>query len=89
MTMSKKETNKKVIYLAEIPDICGYGIQILSDCPKEAEKLLKKEYYKWRNGAYQRYFHSDMDTYAKAVEYFGGGVSEIDLNQAYHDGFKR
>ncbi len=75
------------IYLAEMPEICGYGIQILSECPKKAEKLLKEEYYKWRK-AYQPYFHSNMDTYDKAVEYFGGGVSEIKLNHAYSDGFK-
>ena len=75
------------IYLAEIPEIYGYGIQILSECPKKAEKLLKKEYYKWRKGT-PLGLHSRIDTYAKAVEYFGGGVSEIKLNQAYHDGFK-
>tara|TARA_R110000751_G_C13709089_1_gene474220 strand:+ start:627 stop:863 length:237 start_codon:yes stop_codon:yes gene_type:complete len=75
------------IYLAEIPEICGYGIQILSECPKKAERLLKKEYYAWRKTS-QFEFHSRIDTYAKAVEYFGGGVSEIKLNQTYHDGFK-
>lgn len=75
------------IYLAEIPDICGYGIQILSECPKKAEKLLKKEYYEWRKVTPMG-FHSHMDTYAKAVEYFGGGVREIELNYIYNDGFK-
>lgn len=85
--ITKKETTKKVMYLAEIPDIEGYGIQILSDCEKTAEKLLKKEYYKWRKSSRFGY-HSHMDTYAKAIEYFGGGVSEIELNKIYNDGFK-
>ena len=83
--MDEKQVMK--IYLAQIPDIFGYGIQILSDCPKTAEKLLKKEYYEWRKAA-TYYLPSHMDTYPKAVDYFGGGVFEIELNRAYYDGFK-
>ena len=74
------------MYLAEIPEICGYGIQILSDCEKTAEKLLKKEYYKWRKET-RHGFPAHMDTYDKAIEYFGGGVREIELNKRYYDGF--
>lgn len=72
------------MYLAEIPNICGYGIQILSDCEKTAEKLLKKKYYEWRKSDG---FPAHINTYDKAIEYFDGGVREIKLNEAYYDGF--
>jgi hypothetical protein len=73
---------RKYIYIGQMPEIGGYGISVASFDEKDAMKILRKEYLDWKKHRYM-----DM-TFKQALEYFGGGVSKIELNKGYYDDFK-
>ncbi|KZX57771.1 hypothetical protein A3709_19300 [Halioglobus sp. HI00S01] len=77
-----EEPSGEVMYFAEIPDIFGYGINLIDTDEDSARRRLKKAYFAWRD-------NSTLDmTFERAVEHFGGGVREIQVGKSYYDGFK-
>ena len=73
------------MWCAEIPEICGYGIRIYGKSKKDSIKYLKKEFYGFRK-AYcwsKRSDCLDFYTFKDAMEYFGGRVFEVKINENY------
>jgi hypothetical protein len=73
--------NRKYVYIGQMPDIGGYGINVVSLTEEGAMKALKSEYYSWRKS-----LKSDR-TFKDACEYFGGGVDKITLDKGYYGDF--
>jgi hypothetical protein len=73
--------NRKYVYIGIMPDIGGYGINVVSLTEEGAMKALKSEYYSWRKS-----LGSTM-TFKDACEYFGGGVDKITLDKGYYGDF--
>lgn len=72
----------RTIWLAEIPDIFGYGLCVMAETEAEAMDALRAEHRKWKKD------FSGERSFAEALEYFGGGAREIELGKVYNDGFK-
>jgi len=72
------------IYLAQIPNFCGYGICVLAHRQDEAICLLRDKYNEWRK---HNVLDSNMDTFKKALDYFGGGVKKVEIGKTYFDEF--
>ena len=69
------------IWLAQLPEYMGYGLYVVGTSEKEAMRVLRKEFQKWKkdlNGEY---------TFPKAWEYFGGSCEQVQLNVCFSDGF--
>jgi hypothetical protein len=72
----------KHIYVGIIPDIFGYGISVASDSEAGAMEALRKAYADWKEA------NPDSTTSFKtSFEYWGGRVTKVELNKAYHDNF--
>ena len=82
--MSKQETK---LFVGKIEGFCGYGLLVVETSEDKAMKALKKEYYQWRKASGGSFGIYDMDTFDRCLEYFGGGVFEIEIGLVYHDGF--
>ena len=77
--------NKK-IFCGDIPSMCGYGLKVYAFSEQEATKILKREFYKLRKTyRLNENMHSDFYTYKDALEYFGGGVYEIEIGIRYDE----
>ena len=61
----------KKIYIAQIPEIDGYGLHVISTSKKAALKELENGFNEWSKGR-------DFDG---AMEFFGGYVSEYALDK--------
>lgn len=83
----------KTIWVGIIPDIFGYGISVADVSEEKCLKALKKAYGKWTKGEPDTYGimrHENgkaMTRFEKAMENWGGRVEEINLGEAYCDGF--
>jgi hypothetical protein len=73
--------NRKYVYIGIMPDIGGYGINVVSLTEEGAMKALKSEYYSWKKS-----LNSDR-TFKDALEWFGGGVDKITLDKGYYGDF--
>lgn len=71
------------IYLAQMPDCFGYGLCVMDTTESGAERALQRAYR-----GMKRDFGTTTMSYKEALEYFGGGVEEIELGKVYNDGFK-
>ncbi len=70
------------LYLAEIPDIFGYGLCVIDTDKHKALNALENAFHRAKeNRNYHRSFRD-------AVEWFGGGVREIEPGKVYNDGFR-
>tara|TARA_R100001594_G_C3841733_1_gene216053 strand:+ start:180 stop:422 length:243 start_codon:yes stop_codon:yes gene_type:complete len=76
---------KDFIWMGRMPGVCGYGICVIGKTKQGAEKSLKNAYYKWRKDS--NGFGSHMDTYNKAMDYFGGWVEKKYFGFDYFDDF--
>lgn len=82
--------NVEKVWVGIIPEINGgYGVNVIAKSKEEAMSLLRREYNKIQRGLYRMQFaYKHLETFDKAMEYFGGEVKEIELGKAYYDGFK-
>jgi hypothetical protein len=67
----------KTIWIGHIPDIFGYGIMVAETTEDKAMKALKREFDKW----------DATRSFKESLEYFGGGVFEVELGKGYNDNF--
>jgi len=72
-------TRKIEVWCAMIPEIFGYGLMVFEHSEAEARKALKKYFYEMRKS-----YHSDT-TFAKAMDYFGGSVMQVEIGKRYFD----
>jgi hypothetical protein len=88
-----KATKKKTIWIGIIPDIFGYGISVAAETETDCEKALKKTYRNWSKGRSDDY--GDMrdengrklTRFEKAMENWGGRITEVELGKTYFDNF--
>lgn len=86
-------TKKRTIWLGIIPDIFGYGINVLEDSEEACEKALKRAYREWSKGTCDDYgdMRDDngkkMTRFEKAMENWGGRIEEVELGKVYFDNF--
>tara|TARA_R110000782_G_scaffold192043_2_gene281814 strand:+ start:192 stop:419 length:228 start_codon:yes stop_codon:yes gene_type:complete len=67
----------KKIYIAQMPDIDGYGLRVISANKKTALKELEKGFNKWTKD--QPYYNfKDFDG---AMKWFSGSVTEYTLDK--------
>jgi hypothetical protein len=78
------------VWVGIIPEINGgYGVNVIAKSEDEAMSLLRRNYNKIQRGVYRMQFtYKHLETFDKAMEYFGVEVKEIELGKAYYDGFK-
>ena len=78
----------KKIFCGDIPSMCGYGLKVYAFSEKEATKILKREFYKLRKDyEWNKDYHIDFYTFENAMDYFGGGVFEIEVGTRYDEGW--
>ena len=74
----------KKVWVGIMPSICGYGIIVISKTEQGALKELKKAYYQMRK-AWKFHGNYEMNTFKKAMEYFGGVVETREFDTPYDD----
>ncbi len=76
---------KDFVWVGRMPGICGYGILTIGKSEAEVKKTLKKSYNRWKK-AYGG-FEKHMNTYDKAMDYFGGWIEKKYFDFDYYDDF--
>ena len=74
---------KDKIWMAQLPDLGSYSIEVLGTSEKDVISKLKKEYntnWKASKGKGQ--------SFNEIMEYNGGFVQELTLGKVYVDGFR-
>ena len=74
---------EKIVYVGIVPDIFGYGMNVLGDTEQECVKALKKQFFDWR----VKYNMHGM-SFDRMMEYFGGQVFAVEKGTVYLDDFK-
>ena len=83
--MTAKRTTKPArIWVGIIPGIFGYGINVASKTEAEAMSALRSAYADWKKSRPDA--STDFET---SFQYWGGYVTEVELNTDYFDGFCR
>tara|TARA_R100001463_G_scaffold15959_1_gene41452 strand:- start:2267 stop:2512 length:246 start_codon:yes stop_codon:yes gene_type:complete len=77
---------KDFIWVGRMPGVCGYGISVIGKTKADARRSLEKSYNKWRND-YGFHFMKDINTYNKAMDYFGGWIEKKYFDFGYYDDF--
>lgn len=88
--MKTKAAPNKTLWFGSIPGIFGYGISVISETREGAMKALRVKHAEWMK-VRDRAGLGPMEngrTVDDALEYFGGGVHEVELDRAYCDDFK-
>ena len=78
-----KKTNvqKLEVWVGMIPEIHGYGLNVMEFSEAEAKKTLRREFLKM-----QKAWNGEF-TFPKAMEFFGGRIFKIESGKAYYDNF--
>jgi hypothetical protein len=75
-------TKTKTIWVGIIPDIFGYGINVVAASKAGADQALREAYAEWKKS------RPDPSTnFDKSFAYYGGSVREVELGKGYHAGF--
>ena len=70
------------IYFGNIPDIFGYGMQVVALTEEDAMNALRKAYTE------RKAVHPDPSTdFETSFEYFGGSVTRVIIGKGYTYGF--
>ena len=78
----KPKTNvQPEVWVGMIPEIHGYGLNVMEFSEAEAKKTLRREFLKM-----QKAWNGEF-TFPKAMEYFGGRVFKIEPGKAYYEDF--
>jgi hypothetical protein len=89
--VNQVSTNKmKTIWIGVIPSIFGYGICVASETQEKCFESLEKAYEEWRRAkgdGYDDAYDGEGTPFEKAMDHWGGRVSEIVLNECYFDDF--
>ncbi len=72
-------TRKIEVWCGMIPEIFGYGLMMFEHSEDAARKSLKKYFYEMRKS-----FGSNT-TFARAMDYFGGSVIQVEMGKKYYD----
>jgi hypothetical protein len=67
------------LWCGHIPEIYGYGIMVIELTEDEARKSLKRMFTAWKKS-----MHGEFG-YARAMEFFGGKVFQIETGKQYYD----
>jgi hypothetical protein len=67
------------LWCGMIPEIYGYGLMVLELTEDQARKSLKRMFNAWRKS-----MHGEFG-YARAMEYFGGSIFEVETGKQYYD----
>ena len=96
-----KNKNDK-IYVGVIPDIFGYGINVIGHTEAQALEALELAYWDWKEGAFGEYerkqfedeydevLHKDGTPYThfeRVMDYHGGRVTAVKIGDYYFDNF--
>ena len=82
--MTTKQTAKPTqVWVGIIPDIFGYGLNVVGKTKGDAMTALRRAYADWKKA--QPDASTDFET---SFDRFGGSVTRIELGKAYHDGFR-
>ena len=73
---------RKTIWIGQIPEIFGYGINVAEETEDACIKALKREHKSWKQ-AWKGAF-----SFNEAMDYFGGSVFEVELGKGYTDDFR-
>lgn len=88
-----KATKNKTIWIGIIPDIFGYGMSVVGESEEECLKTLRRAYRDWSKDRSDDY--GDMrdengrklTRFEKAMENWGGRITEVELGKTYFDNF--
>jgi hypothetical protein len=69
------------IYIGEIPEIFGYGINATGSTEARCRSAIRSEYM-----TRKRQYQYDK-SFPEAWEYFGGSIFEVEIGKAYFGGF--
>jgi hypothetical protein len=72
----------KHVYVGTIPDVFGYGINVVALTRFSAETALRKAYAKWKKA----YPDSSTD-FDFSYQYYGGSIKRVAINKTYHNNF--
>ncbi len=89
----------KTIWIGVIESIFGYGIAVAEVTEEKCMEALKDIYNAYIYNAslegdedeYDEQYDEngiEMSRFEKAMEYWGGSVSEVELGKGYDDGFR-
>jgi hypothetical protein len=76
---SKKPSN---VWVGVIPDIFGYGINAIGHTRAGVMRTLRQSYDEWKK-ARPDPTTNFKDSYAR----FGGAVTKVEIDKAYHNNF--
>jgi len=77
----KPLSKKPEVWIGLIPDIHGYGLNVLEFSEDLCRKALKREFR-----AMQKSWHGEL-TFPQAMENFGGRIEKIEPGKAYFENF--
>tara|TARA_R110000772_G_scaffold47429_5_gene108436 strand:+ start:2186 stop:2443 length:258 start_codon:yes stop_codon:yes gene_type:complete len=84
----------KTIWIGVIDSIFGYGIAVAEVTEEKCMEALKDIYNASVEDLSYEYDEQyddngiEMSRFEKAMEYWGGSVSEVELGKGYDDGFR-
>lgn len=83
---SVNEAKGKKVWIGVMPGALGYGLTSVGDTEKEATETLKKGYDEFMSDG-RNDDQDDFNTFKKAMEYFGGRVTQVEMGKSYYDNF--
>jgi hypothetical protein len=76
------EKNPTHVWVGVIPDIFGYGINVVAHTRSDAEAALRKAYADWKVA------RPDSSTsFDTSFAYYAGYIIKVKVGDCYHDGF--
>tara|TARA_R100000152_G_C6773813_1_gene201322 strand:- start:1737 stop:1985 length:249 start_codon:yes stop_codon:yes gene_type:complete len=79
---------KGKIFMGQLPEIGGIGISVFSKTEKGCLKKLKKAFYDMKKSLDYWNMSDEYFTFKGAMDYFGGRIFEIDMNETYDDNIR-
>lgn len=75
-------SNKRTIWVGVIPEIFGYGINVVEESEEACKKALKRAYQEWK-----KHRPDPRTNFKTSFDNFGGFIKEVELGKKYYDNF--
>ena len=76
------EKNPTHVWVGVIPDIFGYGINVVAHTKADAEAALRKAYADWKVA-----YPNPITNFKSSFACHGGYIVKVKIGDCYHDGF--
>lgn len=86
--MSTTEARPATVFVGCLPEVFGYGINVVAYTEEEAMANLREAFGWWVNGTSPGTVPAYCSDFDSAYEHFGGYVAEVTIGKRYSQGFQ-